>query len=60
MRHFNQGKPVRDTENAMESIIYSMLIGRTNGYRNNADIQKSVTEQFQSDQQFDDFWEKKR
>lgn len=54
------GKAVRDTETAAESIINSTLISSTYKKINNAANPMTITEQLQSDQQIDDFWEKKK
>lgn len=59
MGRIYSGKPVKDIETTAESIINSTLINSTVRKSNEAAPQLSVTAQLQSNQQIDDFYEKK-
>ena len=59
MGRIYSGKPVRDTETAAESIINSTLTSNTIKKINEMAIHMTVTAQFQSSQQIDEFYEKK-
>lgn len=53
------GKPVKDTETAAESVIFSDMTSSTLKKRNEASVKVTVDSSFQSNIQADDFSEKK-
>lgn len=59
MGRTKSGKPVKDTEVASESIIFTEMAGSLLNKKNKNSIRMTVTEQLKSSRQIDDFNEKK-
>lgn len=59
MGRIKSGKPVKDTEAASESTIFTEMTGSLINKRNKNSIRMPVSEQLQSIRQIDDFSEKK-
>lgn len=59
MGRIYSGKPVKDTETAVESLVFSSLINNSGRNLRNPAVEMTITSHLQSDQQIDNIEAKK-